>query len=118
MMLRSIVLANLLAAVHSQQVSTLVTEIHPEISWETCTADKNCTAHVGGLTLDSSFREIFAVNTTVYCMQGNNWNTTICYDDQSCAQNCGLNGADYSDDFGVTATGNGLRQVINILMSP
>lgn len=39
---------------------------------------------------------------------GNTWDTTLCPDGQTCAENCALDGADYEGTYGITASGNAL----------
>lgn len=111
-MLRFIALATFCAAVRCQQVSTLTPEVHPSFSWKTCTSGKQCTAQAGKLTLDSNFRQVFAVNSTEYCFNGNTWNGALCYDDVTCAKNCGLNGEDVYSYNGVASSSGELRLVL------
>jgi cellulose 1,4-beta-cellobiosidase len=40
------------------------------------------------------------------CYTGNKWDTTLCPDATTCAQNCALDGADYSGTYGITTSGN------------
>lgn len=43
------------------------------------------------------------------CYTGNEWDTSICSDPTTCAENCALDGADYSGTYGVTTTGSQLK---------
>ena len=43
------------------------------------------------------------------CYTGNEWDTSICTSATSCAQNCALDGADYTGTYGITATGSSLK---------
>lgn len=43
------------------------------------------------------------------CYTGNEWNTTACPDNKSCASNCAVDGADYKATYGITASGNSLQ---------
>ena len=38
----------------------------------------------------------------------NQWDTTLCPDDKTCATNCALDGADYEGTYGATTDGNAL----------
>jgi cellulose 1,4-beta-cellobiosidase len=42
------------------------------------------------------------------CYDGNKWDATLCPDNESCAANCALDGADYSSTYGVTASSGAL----------
>ena len=42
------------------------------------------------------------------CYTGNTWDATYCPDPTTCAQNCALDGADYSGTYGITTTGTAL----------
>ena len=48
------------------------------------------------------------MKATTNCYTGNTWDTSICPDDATCAQNCALDGADYSGTYGVSTSGNAL----------
>ena len=96
------------ASVYSQQIGTLQAEVHPPLTWETCTGAKVCTAKTGAVTLDADWRWIHSVGSSVNCFTGNAWNTTLCPNSVACAQNCALDGATYSN-VGVTTSGNSLE---------
>lgn len=43
------------------------------------------------------------------CYTGNTWNHDLCPDDETCAENCALEGADYEATYGITTSGDSLR---------
>ncbi|RFU25898.1 hypothetical protein B7463_g10441, partial [Scytalidium lignicola] len=103
------ILSSFLAAVKAQQIGTLQAENHPSLTWQTCTAPGSCTTNNGKVVLDSNWRWLHSTSGSTNCYTGNTWNTTLCPDDATCAQNCALDGADYTGTYGVTATGSSLK---------
>lgn len=51
----SLLALTLLAVVRAQQIGTNTPEVHPSLSWETCTAS-GCTANAGQVVLDANWR--------------------------------------------------------------
>ncbi|KAH6707563.1 putative 1,4-beta-D-glucan cellobiohydrolase B [Leptodontidium sp. 2 PMI_412] len=104
-----IALASLLLSVASGQgIGTLTAEVHPPLTWQTCTAPGSCTTIAGKVVLDSNWRWLHS-STGTNCYTGNTWNPTFCPNNTACAQNCQLDGADYSGTYGATTSGNALR---------
>ncbi|KAJ7614791.1 cellulase [Roridomyces roridus] len=97
----------LLAVVSAQQVGTQVAENHPPLPAQTCTAS-GCTTVQSSVVLDGNWRWLHATNSTTNCYTGNTWDTTLCPDPTTCANNCALDGADYSGTYGITTSGNAL----------
>lgn len=105
----AIILGSLLATAGAQQIGTYTAETHPSLSWSTCKSGGSCTTNAGSITLDANWRWVHGVNTSTNCYTGNTWNSAICDTDASCAQDCALDGADYSGTYGITTSGNSLR---------
>ncbi|KAF5014819.1 hypothetical protein F66182_14064, partial [Fusarium sp. NRRL 66182] len=105
----ALVLGSLLATASAQQIGTYTAETHPSLSWSTCKSGGSCTTNAGSITLDANWRWVHGVNTSTNCYTGNTWNTAICDSDAACAQDCALDGADYSGTYGITTSGNSLR---------
>ncbi|KAK2624029.1 hypothetical protein QTJ16_006663 [Diplocarpon rosae] len=97
-----------LAITSAQQIGTLTPEVHPPLTWQSCTAPGVCTTIGGKVVLDSNWRWLHS-STGTNCYTGNTWNTALCPNDVTCAANCQLDGADYTGTYGITATGNSLR---------
>lgn len=102
-------ISTLIAAIKAQQIGTLTTETHPPLTWQTCTSGGSCTTNNGKVVLDANWRWLHSTSGSTNCYTGNTWNTTLCPDDTTCAQNCALDGADYEGTYGITASGNSLR---------
>jgi cellulose 1,4-beta-cellobiosidase len=101
--------ALLVSIARSQQVGTLTAEVHPALTWQTCTAGGSCTTNNGKIVLDSNWRWLHSTSSSTNCYTGNTWNATLCPDDVTCAANCALDGADYSGTYGITTSGDSLR---------
>jgi len=95
--------------IRAQQIGTLTSETHPSLTWQTCTAVGSCTTTTGSVTLDSNWRWTHSTSSSTNCYTGNTWDATLCPDDTTCAENCALDGADYSGTYGVTTSGGSLK---------
>lgn len=98
----------LVATVKAQQACTLNTESKPSLEWSTCTAAGSCTTTTGSVVMDANWRWVHDVNSSTNCYTGNTWDTDICDTDATCAEDCCLDGADYSSTYGVTSSGDAL----------
>ena len=110
-MFQSAALASSLALLYSvsaQQVGTQTAEVHPALTWQTCTVAQSCTNVAGKIVLDANWRWLHTTTGYTNCYTGNTWNTTLCPDGATCAANCALEGASYSDTYGITTSGNAL----------
>lgn len=103
-----IVLAALLCAVRGQQVGTNTPEHHPTLTVQTCTKSGGCQSQSKSVVVDSNWRWTHATSGTKNCYTGNSWDTSLCPDGVTCAQNCALDGADYQGTYGVTTSGSAL----------
>ncbi|KAF8903775.1 cellobiohydrolaseI [Mucidula mucida] len=97
-----------LATVYGQQAGTLTAETHPSLSVSECSAGGSCTTQQRSVVLDSNWRWTHDVSGSDNCYTGNEWDTTLCPDPDTCASNCALDGADYTGTYGITASGNAL----------
>ncbi|KAF8436661.1 cellobiohydrolaseI [Terfezia claveryi] len=107
-LLSFVLLATVVAA---QQAGTLTAEVHPKLSWSKCTGtgtSASCTTQAASIVLDSNWRWLHTTSGSTNCYTGNKWDTTICPDGATCAQNCALDGADYSGTYGITTSSNAL----------
>ncbi|KAK7043099.1 Exoglucanase [Paramarasmius palmivorus] len=101
-------LALLAVGISAQQVGTQTAETHPALSYSQCTAPGSCTSVSSSVTLDSNWRWLHTLEGTDNCYTGNEWDATLCPDGATCAQNCALDGADYSGTYGITTSGDAL----------
>lgn len=106
---RALILSSLLAATRAQQVGTLEAETHPPLKWSKCSEDGSCTSVNGAVTLDSNWRWVHTVEGYANCYTGNAWDTDVCPDNEACAANCAVDGAEYASTYGVTTSGDSLR---------
>jgi len=95
----SVLLAFLPRAI-AQQVSTQMAETHPTMWMQECTSD-GCSWARGEVVIDANWRWINRDGQNCY-MDDNSWNNAYCSDPQACAENCGLDGADYWNTYGVS----------------
>ncbi|EEB92029.1 hypothetical protein MPER_09517, partial [Moniliophthora perniciosa FA553] len=123
--------ALLAVGVVGQQVGSLASENHPAISWQECSEGGSCTTKQASVVLDANWRWCILPGTittlslslktlTLHsgsdnCYTGNTWDQSLCPDAATCAQNCALDGADYSGTYGITTSGDelSLRFVTN-----
>jgi len=108
--MKAVALALGVAVVNAQTPGTLKTEKHPAITVATCTKAGGCTSANKEVVIDSNWRWIHETGKPTNCYTGNEWDATVCPDVDSCSKNCVLEGADaeYTDTYGVKASGNAL----------
>ncbi|CAL1702994.1 unnamed protein product [Somion occarium] len=99
---------SLLASVYGQQVGTQQAENHPKLTSQHCTKSGGCTAAQTSVVLDSNWRWLHTTSGYTNCYTGNAWDASLCPDPAACAQNCALDGADYSGTYGITSSGDAL----------
>mmetsp|Transcript_17084 Transcript_17084/g.19045 ORF Transcript_17084/g.19045 Transcript_17084/m.19045 type:complete len:457 (+) Transcript_17084:38-1408(+) len=96
----------LVSTAFAQQVGTQQAENHPQITIQQCKTKGNCQTQSRSIVLDSNWRWTHKTGGYTNCYTGNEWDTSICPDPQTCAENCAIDGADYEGVYGVTASGN------------
>ncbi|KAH8099808.1 cellobiohydrolase I [Cristinia sonorae] len=97
------------AVAYAQQAGTQTAEVHPGLSFQTCTASGSCTTTAGKITLDANWRWLHTTSGYTNCYTGNTFDTSLCPDGETCAANCALDGADYTGTYGITASGSSLK---------
>jgi cellulose 1,4-beta-cellobiosidase len=103
-------LAALVAGATAQSVCSLTTETHPSLQWSKCTGTGgSCTSVSGSVTIDSNWRWTHQLSGTTNCYSGNKWDSSICTDGPGCASKCCVDGAEYSNTYGITTSGNSLN---------
>jgi cellulose 1,4-beta-cellobiosidase len=101
---------SLLALVYGQQIGTLTAETHPTLPWQLCTKAGGCTTQsAGAVTLDANWRWVHSTAGATNCYTGNTWDATLCPDANTCAENCAVDGAEYSATYGITTSGDSLK---------
>ncbi|KAE9227359.1 putative 1,4-beta-D-glucan cellobiohydrolase B [Phytophthora fragariae] len=86
----------------AQQVGSNTAESHPSLTTQSCTSS-GCTDVDTSIVLDANWRWLYEVGTSTNSYTGNEWDTDICSDPETCASNCALDGADYTGTYGITA---------------
>lgn len=103
----ALVSALFVAITRAQQACTTTTETKPSLNWSTCTAS-GCTNTSGSVVIDSNWRWTHDVSGSTNCYTGNTWDATLCPDDETCATNCCVDGADYESTYGITSDDSAL----------
>ncbi|OTB01634.1 glycoside hydrolase family 7 protein [Hypoxylon sp. CI-4A] len=106
-MLSLAVSAALLGLASAQQVGDQTTETHPKLTWKKCTSGGSCTATNAEVTIDSNWRWLHTLEGTENCYDGNEW-TSSCSSGEDCAENCALEGAEYTKTYGASTSGDAL----------
>ena len=101
--------AILFAVVNGQQAGTNTPEVHPPLTIQSCTKSGGCQTEAKSVVIDSNWRWTHTTSGTKNCYTGNTWDTSLCPDGVTCAQNCALDGADYQGTYGVTSSGSSLK---------
>ena len=91
----TLIALSFLAIAYGQQAGTLTAEVHPQLPAQQCTKS-GCTTLNTAVVLDSNWRWLHNVGGSTNCYTGNEWDQSLCPDPVTCAQNCALDGADYS----------------------
>ena len=95
--------------VNGQQVGTNTPENHPQLTVQACTKSGGCQTQSKSVVVDSNWRWTHTTSGTKNCYTGNQWDKSLCPDGVTCAQNCALDGADYTGTYGVTTSGSAVR---------
>lgn len=91
--MRTFFVAAVAAIASAQQIGTNTQEEHLDLNWQNCEGGQ-CFNNNGKVVLDANWRWLHNVGGYTNCYTGASWDTSICNDDQSCAQKCALDGVD------------------------
>ena len=107
-MFRAAVMSVAISGSVGQQAGTQKQERHPQLSVQQCTKTGGCTTEQKAVTIDANWR--WTNKAGKNCYTGNTWDTTLCPDPKTCAENCGVDGADeeYTNTYGVASDGDKL----------
>lgn len=89
----------------AQQIGTNTPEVHPQLPSQKCTLSSGCTTVNTALVLDSQYRWLHSKDGYTSCQSGSGWDPTLCPDGVSCAENCAVEGVDYSG-YGIAVEGD------------
>lgn len=98
---------SLLAAAVAQQVGTTEQEVHPKMTWKKCSSGGSCSTVNGEVVIDGNWRWIHNIGGYENCYSGNKW-TNVCSTNADCATKCAMEGAKYSETYGVSTSGDAL----------
>lgn len=91
----------------AQQIGTAIPELHPKLPTQQCTTAGGCVEKKTALVTDASSRTLHAKNDMSVSCDTMPLNATLCPDAATCAQNCVLEGVDYTS-LGVLTKGTAL----------
>ncbi|KAK6506611.1 hypothetical protein TWF481_005068 [Arthrobotrys musiformis] len=105
--------SSLIAYVSAQQAGSVTAETHPGLTSSVCTRSgttNTCTTKSTKVVIDGNWRWLRNNQANQYnnCYTGNSFDATLCPSNTACAQNCALEGSDYSGTYGITTSGNAL----------
>ncbi|KAK0614760.1 putative cellulose 1, 4-beta-cellobiosidase [Immersiella caudata] len=90
----------------AQQVGKEQSETHPKMSWKKCSGKGSCTTVNAEVVIDANWRWLHD-SSGKNCYDGNKW-TSVCSTAADCASKCQLEGANYSQTYGATTSGDAL----------
>ena len=79
----------------AQQIGTNTPEVHPSLPSQKCTLGGGCKTLNTSIVLDSQYRWLHNAKGYDNCQVNGSWNSTLCPDGVTCAQNCAVEGVDY-----------------------
>lgn len=91
-----IALSSVLPLVAAQQVGTETPEVHPSLPTWKCTTSGGCVQQNTSIALDWSYHWIHQINSSTSCTTASGVDPTLCPDEETCAMNCAIEGADYA----------------------
>ncbi|PSR81291.1 concanavalin A-like lectin/glucanase domain-containing protein [Coniella lustricola] len=108
------VACGLLALVKAQQPGPVTPEVHPPLTTAKCTTHGGCVVQNTSVVLDFGFRWLHTANYASCTTSTGGLNTTLCANEAACAQNCVVEGANYTA-AGVTTSGSSMtmRQYVD-----
>ncbi|KAF3762714.1 family 7 glycoside hydrolase [Cryphonectria parasitica EP155] len=110
---RAAVTVGLLGLVRAQLPGTVTPEVHPQLTTSKCTTAGGCVTQNTSVVLDFGYRWLHTADYAS-CTTSSGINTTLCPDEATCAQNCVVEGANYTA-AGVATTGSSMtmNQYVN-----
>jgi len=109
-MVRVAAVASLLSAAAAQKAGTLTKENHPKISYQYCSST-GCNKHDSEVVIDSNWRWTHVAGQSTNCYTGNEWDSKLCPDVETCSKQCVIEGADseYESTYGIKTHGDSLE---------
>lgn len=91
----------------AQQPGTSTPELHPQLSTSKCTTSGGCVTQDTSVVLDWGYRWLHTAEYTSCTTAAGAINATLCPDEATCAENCYIEGANYTA-AGVSTSGSSL----------
>jgi len=85
----------------AQQPGTQQAEVHPEMWMQVDCTSSGCDWQKGSVVLDANWRWVNKEGQNCY-LNDDTWDPATCSDPLTCAQNCAVDGADYSGTYGIS----------------
>lgn len=92
---------------NAQDPGTVTPEVHPLLSTEKCTTAEGCITQNTSVVLDFGYRWLHTADGYDSCTTSSGINSTLCPDEATCAQNCVIEGANYTA-AGISTTGSSM----------
>lgn len=92
---------------NAQDPGTVTPEVHPLLSTAKCTTAGGCVAQNTSVVLDFGYRWLHTSDGYDSCTTSSGINSTLCPDEATCAQNCVIEGANYTA-AGISTTGSSM----------
>ncbi|KAJ4421560.1 Endoglucanase 7a [Gnomoniopsis sp. IMI 355080] len=92
---------------NAQDPGTVTPEVHPLLSTSKCTAAGGCVVQNTSVVLDFGYRWLHTADGYDSCTTSSGINATLCPDEATCAQNCVIEGANYTA-AGVVTSGSSM----------
>lgn len=80
----------------AQQPGNVTAEVHPQLTTSRCTTDGGCVAQNTSVVLDFAYRWLHTADYASCTTASGGLNATLCPDEATCAQNCVVEGANYT----------------------
>ncbi|KAH6635995.1 concanavalin A-like lectin/glucanase domain-containing protein [Chaetomium tenue] len=96
-----------LPLVNGQQPGSVTPEVHPKLPTWQCTKSGGCVEQDTSVVLDWNYRWFHTSDNTTSCTTSSGIDSTLCPDEATCAQNCVVEGTDYTSS-GIETSGSSL----------
>lgn len=90
----------------AQQPGTVTPEVHPQLTTSKCTTAGGCVVQNTSVVLDFGYRWLHTADYES-CTTSGGINSTLCPDEATCAKNCVVEGANYTQS-GISTSGSSM----------
>lgn len=96
-----------LESTDAQQPGNVTAEVHPQLTTSKCTTDGGCVVQNTSVVLDFGYRWLHTAEYASCTTASGGLNATLCPDEATCAQNCVIEGANYTA-AGISTSGSSM----------